>query len=114
VDYAFEFRPGLKARGRYWLGQHVALDAGAGVILGRVPVDSTTGSLQHRRLGGAGHLGLSLYDALHLTLQAEYLPNPVDRDLVGYLGARLGSKPALWSAFIVAPLLLLGAEAMGE
>lgn len=114
ADYAFELRPGLMARARYWLGQRTALDAGAGVILGRVPVASTVGSPEARRVGGAAHLGLSLHDALHLTVQAEYLPNPVDRDLVGYLGARMGGKPAFWSALIGGPLLGLGAAVMAN
>jgi len=108
VDYAFELRPGLKGRARYWLGPRTALDAGAGVILGRIPTSRTMGT-EARRLGGAAHLGLSLHDALLLTVQAEYLANPVDRDLVGYVGARLGSKPALWSGLIAGSLLGVGA-----
>jgi hypothetical protein len=111
VDYAFELRPGLKARARYWLGARTGLDVGAGMVLGRVPADRASGSPEERKLGGVAHVGLSLHDALHLTLQTEYVPNPVDRDLVGYIGARLGSKPALWSAIIVGPLLGLGAIA---
>lgn len=114
VDYAFELRPGLKGRGRYWLGRRTALDVGAGVILGRAPVDRSVYSRWERRPGAAAHLGLSLHDALHLTFQTEYLPNPVDRDLVGYVGARLGSKPAMWSAIIIGPLLGLGAVAMAD
>ena len=39
---------------------------------------------------------------------------PVGRDLVGYVGARLGSKPALWSGLIVGSLLRLGGAAMAE
>jgi len=113
VDYAFELRPGVKARARYWLGPRTALDAGAGMILGRVPTDRTMVA-EARRLGGAGHLALSLHDALLLTVQAEYLSNPVDRDLVGYLGARLGSRPALWSGLIVGSLLGLGAAVMSH
>jgi hypothetical protein len=54
-------------------------------------------------------VGLSFRDAALLILHVEYLPNPADRDLVGYLGARLGSKPAAWTALIVGPLLGLGA-----
>jgi hypothetical protein len=114
VDYAFELRPGLKGRVRYWLGERTALDAGVGPILGRSPGDLSLSGAQRRRLGGTAHLGLSLHDALHLTLQAEYLPNPVDRDLVGYVGARLGSKPALWSGLIAGSLLGLGAAAMAN
>ena len=114
VDYAFELRPGLKGRARYWLGDRTAVDVGAGVILGRVPVDRFIGSHTERRLGASAHLGLSLRDALHLSVQTEYLPNPVDRDLVGYVGARLGSKPAMWSAIIVGPLLGLGAVALAD
>jgi hypothetical protein len=38
----------------------------------------------------------------------------VDRDLVAYAGARVGSKPALWSALIAGPLLALGAAAMAD
>ena len=114
VDYDFELRPGLKARARYWLGDRTALDVGAGLVLGRVPVESALWIRTERRAGATAHLGLSLNEALHLTALAEYLPNPVERDFVGYVGARLGSKPALWSALIVGPLLGLGAAAMAN
>jgi len=114
VDYAFELRPGLKARARYWLGNRTAVDVGAGVVLGRVPIDRSIGSPEERRPGVSAHLGLSLHDALHLMVQTEYLANPVDRDLVGYVGARLGAKPAMWSAIIIGPLLGLGAAAMAD
>jgi len=109
VDYAFEFRPGVKARVRYWINGRTGLDLGAGLVLGRTPVDRTIGAPDEHRLGGAGHVGLSFRDAAILILHVEYLPNPADRDLVGYLGARLGSKPAAWTALIVGPLLGLGA-----
>ncbi len=114
VDYDFELRPGLKARARHWLGDRTAVDIGAGVMLGRVPVDRTSWSPTERRPGATAHLGISLDDALHLTVLAEYLPNPVDRDLVGYVGARLGSRPALWSGLIVGSLLGLGAAALAD
>jgi hypothetical protein len=114
VDYDFELRPGLKARARYWLGDHTALDLGAGVMLGRVPAASAMWSPTERRPGATAHLGLSLDEALHLTVLTEYLPNPVDRDLVGYVGARLGSKPALWSALIAGSLLGLAAVGMAQ
>jgi hypothetical protein len=111
VDYDFELRPGLMGRARYWLGERTALDAGLGTVLGRTPAERTDEG-PARRLGIAALLGLSLHDALHLTAQAEYLPNPVDRDLVGYVGARLGAKPALWSGLIVGALLGIGAAAV--
>ena len=114
VDYDFELRPGLKARARRWLGDRTALDLGAGVMVGRVPVDTAVFTMTERRPGATAHLGLSLDDVVHLTVMAEYLPNPVDRDLVGYLGARLGSKPALRSGLIVGALLGLGAAAMSN
>lgn len=114
VDYEFELRPGLKARARYWLGDRTGVDLGVGVMLGRVPADSTSWSPTERRPGATAHLGLSLNDALHFTMLGEYLPNPVDRDLVGYAGVRLGSKPALWSGLIVGSLLGLGAAAMAN
>ena len=83
-------------------------------MVGRVPVDTAVFTMTERRPGATAHLGLSLDDVVHLTVMAEYLPNPVDRDLVGYLGARLGSKPALWSGLIVGALLGLGAAAMSN
>ena len=109
VDYAFEFRPGVKARVRYWLNDRTGLDLGAGLVVGRTPVDRAIGGPDEHHVGGAGHVGLSLRDAALLIFQVEYLPNPADRDLTGYLGARFGSKPALWTALIVGPLLGLGA-----
>jgi hypothetical protein len=109
VDYAFELRPGVKGRARYWLGQHTGLDLGAGVILGKVPAASEIGSGEARHLGANAHLGLSLDDALVLTAQLEYLPNPIDHSLNGYLGARIGSKPAAWTSLIVGPLMGLAA-----
>lgn len=114
VDYAFEFRPGFKGRVRYWISPRAGLELGAGVILGRVPAERSIDSPEERRLGGAAHLGLSYRDAVLLLLQSEYLPNPIDRDLTGYLGARLGSKPAAWTALIVGPLLALGALAFSN
>jgi hypothetical protein len=114
VDYAFEFRPGLKARARYWISPHTGLDLGAGVILGRVPAGPSIFSPEERRLGGNAHVGLSYRDAALLLAQLEYLPNPIDRDWTSYLGARLGSKPAAWTALIVGPLLALGALAFSN
>jgi hypothetical protein len=109
VDYAFEFRPGAKARARYWLGQSTGLDLGAGFVIGKTQSALAVNGPEGRRLGGAGHVGLSFNDRALLILHAEYLPSPVDRDLAMYLGARLGSKPAAWTSFIVGPLLGLGA-----
>jgi hypothetical protein len=109
VDYAFEFRPGVKARVRYWIDRRTGLDLGAGLLLGRTPVSRTINSPDEHRLGGAGHVGLSFRDAALLIFEVEYLPNPANRDLVAYAGARIGSKPAMWTALIVGPLLGLGA-----
>jgi hypothetical protein len=60
-------------------------------------------------VGASGHLGLSFHDVALFMLRLEYLRNPIDRDLTGYLGARFGSKPAAWATIIVAPILALGA-----
>ena len=109
VDYAFQFRPGAKARLRYWLGPRTGLDLGAGFVLGKTPRDATIGSAEQHRLGAAAHLGLSFHDGFLLIMHGEYLKNPQDDDLAGYVGARFGSKPALWTGAIVGPLLGLGA-----
>jgi hypothetical protein len=109
VDYAFEFRPGLKARARYWLGRRTGLDLGVGMVVGKIPADRTFNSPDERHLGGALHVGLSFNDTALLILHSEYLPSPTDRDLATYLGARLGSKPAAWTSLIVGPLLAIGA-----
>jgi len=109
VDYAFEFRPGVKGRVRYWINDRTGLDVGAGVVVGRTPADRTIGAPDEHRLGVAGHVGLSFHDAALLILHVEHLPNPADRNMVGYLGARVGSKPGAWTALIVGPLLGLGA-----
>ncbi len=109
VDYAFEFRPGIKARLRYWIGRRTGLDLGAGAVLGRIPSDTSFAASEEHHVGLAGHAGLSFRDAGLVVLLLEYLPNPVDRDLTGYLGVRIGSKPAAWTALIVGPLLGLGA-----
>jgi hypothetical protein len=105
VDYAFEFRPGVKGRVRYWIDPRTGFDLGAGAVLGRTPVSRTPNSAEEHRLGGAGHVGLSFHDAALLLLEVEYLPNPVDRDFAGYVGARFGSKPAMWTAVIIGPAL---------
>jgi len=109
VDYDFQLRPGIKGRARYWLGDQTALDFGAGLMRGRTPVIGEIDVSQKHKIGGTGHLGISFHDAALLIAQFEYLPNPVDRDLTAYLGARFGSKPAAWTSLIVGPLLGLGA-----
>jgi hypothetical protein len=109
VDNAFEFRPGVKARLRYWIDPRTGLDLGAGLVLGRTPASGTFNSPDEHRLGGAGHVGLSFHDVAVLIFEVEYLPNPTDRDVAAYAGARIGSKPAMWTALIVGPLLGLGA-----
>jgi hypothetical protein len=105
VDYAFEFRPGVRARVRYWIDPRTGVDLGAGLVVGRTPASGTFNSPDEHRLGGAGHVGLSFHDAAILILEVEYLRNPVDRDLAAYAGARIGSRPAMWTTLIVGPLL---------
>jgi hypothetical protein len=98
VDYAFSLRVGAKARVRRWLGSGTALDLSAGPVIGP-------------SLGFTSHVGLSLEDRLVLLAGLDVMRDPGAPVAVWSVGARLGSRPALWSGGLAA--LLLGAAAIG-
>lgn len=106
VDYAFEFRPGLKARLRYWAAPGIALDLGAGPVLGRVASSPPLQGFGTRgQLGVTSHASLSAEDLFILVAMAEYLPSPADHDVSFYLGARLGSRVGIFAALLTGAFL---------
>ena len=104
VDFAFSMRVGAKARVRRWLGEGVGLDLSAGPVVGSASPSSGT------VLGLTSHVGLTLEDRLVLLAGLDVLPDPTGPDAVWSVGARLGSRPALWGGGLA--MVLLGAAAI--
>ena len=93
VDFAFQYRPGLKLRARYWLNSEQSLDVGAGPFLGRARATSLDNEVT--RVGFTSHVAFTASPAFMVLTQLELLSNPVDRTASWYLGVRLGDKPAV-------------------
>ena len=105
VDYAFEVRPTLQGRLRYWATPNLGVELSAGPMLGQAASDSSIGAIREHRLGVTSQFGLSFGDRLRLLTQVEYLPDAQDRDVAVYLGGRLGSAPAIWASLATGVLL---------
>jgi hypothetical protein len=103
VDYAFQYRPGLKLRARYWLNAAQSLDVGAGPFLGRA--QSASFDTDYTNVGVTSHVAFTVSPAFMVLAQLEVLSNPVDRRTSWYLGARLGDKPAAFTSAAAAVVL---------
>jgi hypothetical protein len=108
VDYAFEVRPTLQGRVRYWATPTLGVDFSTGLMLGQAAADAAIGAPRNHRLGVTSELGVSFADRLKILTQLEYLQDAQDRDISVYLGGRLGSAPALWATLATGVLLGLG------
>jgi len=108
VDYAFTVRLGAKARIRKWLTDAVALDLGAGPIVGSVPV----GNWAYRTgVGFTTSAELVLGDRVSLINIIEFMPDEHGTDTAWYVGGRLGSWPGAIASGVAAVLLGIGAVA---
>jgi len=107
VDYAFTVRLGVKARLRRWLSDGVALDLGAGPLVGSVSQgkgDYGTG------VGVTTSVELVFTDRVSFINTVEFMPDH-GSDTAWYLGGRLGSWPGAIASGIGAVLLGIGAVA---
>ena len=82
-----ELRTGAAVRARRWLPSGNSLDLSSGPLV--ASADGLT------RLGGAAEVMYNIHDRAHLTARWEYVKMPGKNDSSVYLGAGLGSKPAL-------------------
>jgi hypothetical protein len=108
VDYAFEVRPTLQGRIRYWATPRLGVDLSAGPMLAQAASDSTIGAPRRRRIGITSQVALSFGDRLKILTQLEYLRDAQDQDIGVYPGGRLGSAPALWASIATGVLLRVG------
>jgi len=109
VDYDFTLRYGVKARGRYWLGPHTSLELGIGPVIGRFTEGSLPDQVQRTGVGLTSHLALNLGDRLILLTGLETLRDSDDPRPAWSVGARLGSRPAMWAGGLAGLVLGLGA-----
>jgi hypothetical protein len=114
VDYAFTLRVGLKGRVRRWLGSNASLEAGAGPILGRVTSGRFENEVASTGIGLTAHVALNLDDRLSMLAALETLGNESEPRPSLWVGARLGSRPALWAGGIAALGLGLAALLVGS
>ena len=111
VDYAFTVRLGAKARIRKWLTDAVALDLGAGPIVGSVPVGN---GAYRTGVGFTTSAELVIGDRVSLINIIEFMPDKEGTDTAWYLGGRLGSWPGAIAAGVAAVFMGVGALAMAH
>ena len=97
-----ELRGGAAVRVRRWLSSGNAVDLSSGPLL--ASADGLT------RLGGAAGLTYNIADRVHITSRWEYVKMPGKDESSIYIGAGLGSKPALIGGALVG--ILVGGAAL--
>jgi len=103
VDNAFTVRLAAKARLRRWLSNGVAIDLGAGPLVGSVEQRSGMG------LGFTTSAELVFTDRVSIINTVEWMPDR-NGDTAWYLGGRLGSWPSAIVAGVA--VLLMGTAGM--
>jgi hypothetical protein len=106
VDYAFTVRLGAKARIRKWLTEGMAIDLGAGPLVGSVPLG---GGSYVMGVGITTSAELVFTDRVSIINTVEWMPHNGGTDTAWYLGGRLGSWPGVIASGIAAVLMGIGA-----